>query len=81
MEDVLGFVILHGCFPVSEREEAYLKDAWIAEFVGDFLSLWLSFRGFLFWKFLNVVVDPFLNYTVDLLSDFAVCHHFKSRAS
>ena len=44
------------------------------------LSLGLGFRGFLFWKFLNVVVDPFLNYTVDLLSDLAVCRHFDSRA-
>jgi hypothetical protein len=66
---------------VSESDEAYLEDAWVAEFVDDFLSLWLGFRGFLFWKLTYVVVDPFLNYAVDLLSDFAVCHHFESRAS
>jgi hypothetical protein len=34
MEDVFGFVVFHGGFPVSEGVEGYFVDSWVLEFVG-----------------------------------------------
>jgi drug/metabolite transporter (DMT)-like permease len=39
VEDVFGFVVFHGGFPVSECFEGYCGDSWVLEFVGDSLSL------------------------------------------
>ncbi len=39
MEDIFGFVVLHGCFPVAEGVEGDLVDSWVLEFVGGFFAL------------------------------------------
>ena len=39
MEDVFGFVVFYGGFPVSESVEGYLSDSWVSEFLGDSFSL------------------------------------------
>jgi len=39
MQDVFGFVIFHGCFPVSKGVEVYLEHSEVAEFVGDSSAL------------------------------------------
>jgi hypothetical protein len=35
VEDIFGFMLFHGCFPVSECVQVYFFEAWVLEFESD----------------------------------------------
>ena len=41
VEDVFGFVVFHGCFPVSKSVEGDFVESWVSEFMGYAFSLFL----------------------------------------
>ena len=45
VEDVFGFVVFHGGFPVAECVECDVFDSWVVEFCSDSFALSLEYSS------------------------------------